>query len=1237
MTPLARRLRALSFLPLAILAACSDSELTHQHPVAESPSTASAIEVGGLIYEREVVDPESPFNPWMKNIGKLNNDELPDLLVASSDGPVVWYQAPNWTRRTIGTSSSESGSDVGDIDGDGDIDVVVGRTWFENNGGAGSWTSHSLPSASGATHDIVLADVNNDGRLDITMRGQFASVVSVYLQNNPDSWTVFDVQPGLGLNGLDVADVNGDGRKDIVVGGVWMENPGGNVATAQWDQHVFASWNSYASVKVIDMDNDGRNDIVLSVSEELGDLAWFKAPADPENGSWTRNTVGSNLDKVHCFAVADINGDGQLDIAASEFNGAGRLIVYLRNGSGFTANELGRDALHNMRAGDIDNDGDIDLFGAYCFGNVPVVLYRNLAGGTGTSAPPTVATAAAATPSTVTGTSTALSVLGADDNGEPALSYTWATTGSPPGAVSFAPNGSNSAKSSSATFTRAGSYTLQVTIRDAQNQAVTSSVNVTVGQTLTSVAVTPATASVTTGATQAFAATARDQFAQPLSATPSFSWTTSGGGTINSSGTFTAGSSAGGPFTVTATTGARSGTASVTVTAPGTSANFGETAVLGVDDGNNSGLLVAQQATLAQAGTLQSLSFYVTQAAGQLRLGIYSANGPSGGPGTKLAETAQITPVAGWNTVPVATQVNLTAGTYWLAYLTNSNSLRFRHATNGQGRWYSVTYGTMPTTYSTSPSGGAYHWSFYGTIGTGSGPTNQAPTVATAAAASNTGDSTYTLTALGADDAGESGLRYTWTTTGTPPAAVSFSANGTNAAKSTTANFTRAGTYNFLVTIADAQNATATSSVSVTVSPSVRTVTVSPANASVAAGSTQTFTATLRDQFVQTMTGTVSWSVSGGGTINSGGVFTAGASAGGPFTVTATSGGRSGTASVSVTVTPPVNQAPTVATAAAASPSTVTGSSTSLSALGADDAGESALTYTWATTGSPPAAVAFSANGTNAAKSSTATFTRAGSYTLRVTIADAQGATVTSTIAVTVNATLTSIVVAPATATVATGATQAFTATARDQFNQTMSATIGWSVSGGGSINTSGLFTAGASAGGPFTVTATSGSRTGTASVTVTAGSTTSTFGETTQLDEDDGGNGGLIVAQQTTLSSAKTLLSLSFYVTQASGNLRLGIYRADGSGGAPGTKVAEVAEFTPVTGWNTRNVISQVALPAGTYWLAYMPSSSDLRFRMTRSGSATWASIGYGAMPATFPGTPFNGAYHWAFYGTVQ
>ncbi len=124
----------------------------------------------------------------------------------------------------------------------------------------------------------------------------------------------------------------------------------------------------------------------------------------------------------------------------------------------------------------------------------------------------------------------------------------------------------------------------------------------------------------------------------------------------------------------------------------------------------------------------------------------------------------------------------------------------------------------------------------------------------------------------------------------------------------------------------------------------------------------------------------------------------------------------------------PGNQPPTVATAASANANPTTGTQTALSVLGADDAPESGLTYVWSTSGTPPGTVAFSNNGSNGAKSSTATFGSAGSYALVVKITDANGATTSSSVNVVVNQKLTGINITPATAQVAPGATQQFTA-----------------------------------------------------------------------------------------------------------------------------------------------------------------------------------------------------------------
>src|SRR5207237_3069865 len=116
--------------------------------------------------------------------------------------------------------------------------------------------------------------------------------------------------------------------------------------------------------------------------------------------------------------------------------------------------------------------------------------------------PPTEATPASATPNPVTGTTTNLSVLGADNGGEANLTYTWATTGTPPAAVTFSANGTNAARNAVATFTKAGSYSFQVTIRNTSNLTITSSVSVTVNQTLTSISVAPSSATIAHNGTQ---------------------------------------------------------------------------------------------------------------------------------------------------------------------------------------------------------------------------------------------------------------------------------------------------------------------------------------------------------------------------------------------------------------------------------------------------------------------------------------------------------------------------------------------------------------------------------------------------------------------------------------------------------------------------------------------------------------------------------------------------------------
>ena len=249
-----------------------------------------------------------------------------------------------------------------------------------------------------------------------------------------------------------------------------------------------------------------------------------------------------------------------------------------------------------------------------------------------------------------------------------------------------------------------------------------------------------------------------------------------------------------------------------------------------------------------------------------------------------------------------------------------------------------------------------------------------------------------------------------------------------------------------------------------TVSRTVTSIVATPASVSLGSDANQQFLAKAYDQFGNAFIAqpAFTWAVtSGAGSISTLGVYTASYTSG-SATVTAASGGVTSNAAA-VTVT---DAAPTVATPAAATPGTVTGITTALSVLGADSdgGGESNLTYTWATTGTPPAAVSFSANGTNDAKNTTATFAVAGNYTFLVTITDMGGESTSSSVDVTVNQTLTSIAVTPAAASLGSDATQQFAAMSYDQFGNAMSSqpSCTWAVASGvGSIDSaSGLYTA---------------------------------------------------------------------------------------------------------------------------------------------------------------------------------
>jgi alpha-L-arabinofuranosidase len=459
---------------------------------------------------------------------------------------------------------------------------------------------------------------------------------------------------------------------------------------------------------------------------------------------------------------------------------------------------------------------------------------------------PTVATPAAANPSPVTGTTTNLSVLGADSSGESNLTYTWSATG--PAAVNYNVNGTNAAKNSTATFAAAGAYTFTVTITNsAVGTSIASTVDITVNQTPTGFSVSPPASTIASGASVQFTANQTDQFGNAITS-QSAAWSIAGGGgSINSSGVYTA-PTTGGSATIDATfSGGTIASATVTIAAP----------VEWYKADASSGTTLADSSGNNHNGTLNNAAGFASGVSGNaLSLTGGYASLPTGLVSTvtdfTVAAWVKVTTLANWERV-----FDFGTGTTDYMFLTpdagTTNAIRFSITTGGDGNeqqlngpvlaantWTHIavtlsgTTGTLfvngiavatNTNMTLHPSSlGSTNHNYLGRSQFTGDPTYQgliddfriynqalssaavlalaAPTVLVPAAASPVTGTTANLSASATDlTAGTPSLIYTWSIVGTPPGAVTYSANGTNAAQDTTATFTAAGLYTFQVNI----------------------------------------------------------------------------------------------------------------------------------------------------------------------------------------------------------------------------------------------------------------------------------------------------------------------------------------------------------------------------------------------------------------------------------------------------
>lgn len=352
-----------------------------------------------------------------------------------------------------GGKRGDFGIGFGDVNGDGFIDIASGHYFYRNPGGDMSktpWPRVTLPNdpetgkaldagllfsvtGEGPARDILAEDLPNivwlhaqdpqgaswsaqivahmpgvrhgngrtiklarivpgNRRPDILLSGGGGTFL-LQIPDRPEAgkWPIRrittcenDEQKGIGLG-----DVDRDGHLDLVlVRGFkmvevdWWRNPGNSAA--EWVRHpIGVTINQAKMFELADLNGDGRIDVVATDSEATDcHVFWFEAPADPIQAKWIRHDVGAGgYNGLDSLSVADLNRDGRPDIVIGETKDRLRLVVYenVAAGRSWTEHRIdqGKESHKGALAVDLDGDHDLDLVSIAYFGFKDLHVWRN--------------------------------------------------------------------------------------------------------------------------------------------------------------------------------------------------------------------------------------------------------------------------------------------------------------------------------------------------------------------------------------------------------------------------------------------------------------------------------------------------------------------------------------------------------------------------------------------------------------------------------------------------------------------------------------------------------------------------------------------------------------------------------------------------------------------------------------------------------------------------------------------